>query len=41
MMHGVEEIVEIDLSDDEKNQLFNSAEAVKKTNETLNEMNIF
>ena len=39
--NGVEEIVEIDLSDDEKNQLFNSAEAVKKTNDTLNEMNIF
>jgi len=39
--NGVEEIVEIDLSDDEKNQLFNSAEAVKKTNDTLKEMNIF
>ena len=39
--NGVEEIVEIDLNDDEKNQLFNSAEAVKKTNDTLKEMNIF
>jgi len=39
--NGVEKIVEIDLSDDEKNQLNNSAEAVKKTNNTLADMNLF
>ena len=38
--NGVEKVVEIDLSDDEKNQLFNSAEAVKKTNDTLKEISV-
>ena len=38
---GVEKIVEIDLSDGEKDQLNNSAEAVKKTNNTLADMNLF
>ena len=39
--NGVENIVEIDLSDNEQNQLNNSAEAVKKTNNTLTDMNLF
>ena len=38
--NGVENIVEIDLIDDEKNQLNNSAESVKKTNKILQEMNL-
>ncbi len=39
--HGVEKIMEIELSEEEKAQLLNSAEAVKKTNNTLAEMNLF
>ncbi len=39
--NGVEKIIEVNLSDDEKLQLCNSAEAVKNTNNTLNHMNLF
>ncbi len=38
---GVEKIIEIELSEEEKVQLLNSAEAVKKTNNTLAEMSLF
>ena len=39
--NGVENIIEIDLNEDEASQLKNSAEAVRKTNNLLNDLNIF
>ncbi len=39
--NGIEKIIELDLSEEEKNQLFNSVEAVKKTNSTLTGMGLF
>ena len=39
--NGIEKIKELDLSEEEKNQLFNSVEAVKKTNSTLTGMGLF
>ena len=39
--NGVEKIIEINLNDDEKFQLSNSAEAVKNTNATLCDMGLF
>jgi malate dehydrogenase len=37
--NGIEKIVEIDLNDEEKNKLAESAEGVKATNGLLNEVN--
>ena len=39
--NGVEKIVEIELNEEEKSQLNSSAEAVKKTNEMLSDLNLF
>ena len=39
--NGIEKIIELDLIEEEKNQLFNSVEAVKKTNSILTEMGLF
>ena len=39
--NGVENIIEINLNEDEANQLRNSAEAVRKTNNLLKDLNIF
>lgn len=39
--NGVENIIEINLNEDEANQLRNSAEAVRKTNNLLKDFNIF
>ncbi|MGC6428020.1 MAG: malate dehydrogenase [Flavobacteriales bacterium] len=39
--NGVEKIVEIELNEEEKSQLNSSAEAVKKTNEMLIDLNLF
>ena len=39
--NGIEKIIELDLIEEEKNQLLNSVEAVKKTNSMLTEMGLF
>ena len=39
--NGVEEIIELELDDLEKASLIESSEGVKKTNNILNEMNLF
>ncbi len=39
--NGIEEILEIELNDKEKEQLSSSVDAVQKTNSTLTEMNLF
>ena len=39
--NGVEKIVEVKLSDSEKDQLISSAEAVKNTNSSLSKMGLF
>ena len=39
--NGIESIIEIDLTEDEKNLLSNSVDSVKKTNKTLMDLNLF
>ena len=39
--NGIERIIEIELTEDEKNLLSNSVDSVKKTNKTLMDLNLF
>ena len=39
--NGVERIIELELNDEEQSNLIESSEGVKKTNNILNEMNLF